>query len=105
MKTIVFITPGDSRYGFTLSGAVQLIAAPEEAESTIQQAMDDPDSGVVIVDERLLAGIPDERFREMESRWFGVLIVLPAPAKIGEGEEDYAERLIRKVIGYHVKLS
>lgn len=104
MKTIVFITPRDARHGFDLSGVTQFIVTPDEAEATIQRAMADPDCGVVIIDERLLAGIGDERFREMERRWFGVLIVLPAPEKMGEEGEDYAERFIRKVIGYHVRL-
>ena len=105
MKNIVFITPRDAQHGFSLSGVAQFIAAPGEAEAAIQQAMGDPDCGVVIIDERLLAEIREERFREMEKRWFGVLIVLPAPAKVGKEGEDYAERLIRRVIGYHVRLN
>jgi len=105
VKHIVFITPRDARHGFTLSGVTQFIVAPEEAEASIQKAMADAECGVVIIDERLLAGIGEERFREMERRWFGLLIVLPAPEKIGEEGEDYAERLIRRVIGYHVKLT
>lgn len=105
MKKIVFITPHDARHGFSLSGVTQLIAAPDEAEACIQKAMADPDCGVVIIDERLLAEIGEERFREMERRWFGLLVVLPAPEKIGEEGEDYAARLIRRVIGYHVRLT
>lgn len=106
MKRIIFITPPDARYGFGMSRVTQYAVISEEAEAVIRQAMADPDSGVVVVDERLLAGIGEERFREMEKRWFGVLVVLPAPARVGEeGEEDYAARLIRKVIGYHVRLN
>jgi V/A-type H+/Na+-transporting ATPase subunit F len=105
VKNIVFITPRDARYGFSLSRVTQFIVAPDEAEATIQQAITDPDCGVVIIDERLLGGISEERFQEMEKRWFGLLIVLPAPEKVGEEVEDYAERLIRRVIGYHVRLT
>ena len=105
MKKIVFITPHDARYGFSLSGVTQFIVAPDEAEAAIQKAMADPDCGVVVIDERLLGGMSEERFREMEKRWFGLLIVLPAPEKVGEEVEDYAERLIRRVIGYHVRLT
>ena len=105
MKKIVFITPHDARYGFSLSDVTQFIVAPNEAEATVQQAMTDPECGVVVIDERLLSGINEERFREMEKRWFGLLIVLPAPEKAGEEGEDYAERLIRRVIGYHVRLN
>ncbi len=105
MKKIVFITPSDSRHGFTLSGATQVIATPDEAEEAILRAMGDPDCGVVIVDERLLTGMREERFREMKARWFGLLIVLPAPETGVKEGEDYAERLIRRVIGYHVRLN
>ena len=105
MKHIVFITPRDARHGFSLSGVTQFIVTPDEAEASIQKAMADPDCGVVIVDERLLAGIGEEHFREMERRWFGLLIVLPAPEKIGAEGEDYAERLIRRIIGYQVRLN
>ena len=105
MKHIVFITPRDARHGFSLTGVTQFIVTPDEAEDGIRKAMADQDCGVVIIDERLLPGIGEERFREMERKWFGLLIVLPAPEKIGEEGEEYAERLIRRVIGYHVRLS
>ncbi len=105
MKRIIFITPPDARHGFGMSRVTQYAVAPREAEAVIRQVMAEPDSGVVVVDERLLPGIGEERFREMEKRWFGVLVVLPAPARVGEEEEDYAARLIRKVIGYHVRLN
>ena len=104
MKRIVVITPPDARYGFSLAGVSQVVAAPDEAAAALQRAMHDPECGVVIVDERLVGAMGDERFRELEGRWAGVLVVLPAPERLG-AEEDYAERLIRKVIGYHVRLN
>lgn len=103
MKEIVFITPYDARYGFSLSGIPQHEVSPAEAEELLLQVMAEPDSGVVVIDERLVAGIGEERFREMERRWYGILIVLPAPEK-GAEAEDYALRLIRRAIGYHVRL-
>ncbi len=103
MKKVAVITPPDARYGFSLAGVTQFTVRPEEAGAAVERAMRDPECGVVVIDERLVGAIGDERFREMERRWFGVLVVLPAPEKLGEGE-DYAEKLIRKVIGYHVRL-
>lgn len=104
MKNITFITPREARYGFSLSGAVQHCVAPEDAEGALRQVLADPDSGVVVIDERLLAGIDETRFREMEQRWYGILLVLPAPGKAEAEEEDYALRLIRRAVGYHVRL-
>ncbi|MCM2358104.1 MAG: V-type ATP synthase subunit F [Geobacteraceae bacterium] len=105
MKSIVFITPRDASYGFSISGVSQLAITPEEAEATLRKVMAEPDSGVVVIDERLIGGIGEERFREMEKKWYGMLLVLPAPERIGEEGEDYAVRLIRRAIGYHVRLN
>jgi V/A-type H+/Na+-transporting ATPase subunit F len=104
MNRVVFITPHDARYGFSLSGALQHVTTPEDVEAAVRKAVADPDSGVVIIDERLVGAIGDERFREMEQRYYGVLLVLPAPERYG-GVEGYAERLIRRVIGYQVRLN
>jgi V/A-type H+/Na+-transporting ATPase subunit F len=104
MNRVVFITPRDARYGFSLSGALQHVTVQDDVEAALRKAIEDPDSGVVIIDERLVGAIGDERFREMEQRYSGVLLVLPAPERYG-GAEDYAERLIRKVIGYQVRLN
>lgn len=105
MKNLLFITPADARYGFSLAGARQLVVSVAEAEATLRQVLADPDTRVAVIDERLLAGIAEEHFEEMEKKWFGVLIVLPAPAKAGgELAEDYALRLIRRAIGYHIRL-
>lgn len=105
MKRVVFITPPDAHPGFSLGGAVHHAAAPEEVEPLLRRVLADPDTGVVVVDERLLAGMEEERFREMERRWFGLLLTLPAPERrAAEGEEDYVRRLIRRAIGYHVRM-
>lgn len=104
MKKIVFITPPDARYGFSLGGVSQHVVLPEEAEATLMRVLADPDSGVVVLDERLLAGISEERFREMQQRWYGILVLLPGPEAGRVELEDYALRLIRKALGYHVRL-
>ena len=51
----------------------------------------------------LLPEIGEERLHEVEEGWPGVLVVLPAPDGSGVGE-DYATRLIRRAIGYQVKV-
>lgn len=104
MTRIVFITPADARYGFSLAGADQRIAAPDDAEALLRAALGEEEAGVVVIDERLLAQIPEERFREMEERWYGVLLVLPAPEREGGEGEDHLSRLIRRVLGYQVRL-
>ena len=104
MKKIVFITPKDAEYGFSLAGVTQYAVTEKEAEDTLKRALEEPEAGVIVIDERLTKGINDERMREMEEKWYGVLLILPAPEKAVVEMEDYALRLIRRAIGYHVRL-
>lgn len=103
MKRIVAITPPDAYNGFACCGAAQLPARPGEALQLLRRALADPGSGVVILDERLLPEVGEERFTALGLRWPGVLVVLPAPAGAGAAE-DYAARLIRRAVGYHVRV-
>lgn len=105
MKKVVVLTPHDVRYGFTLAGVDQRPVSPAEEEGLLQKVIADPDTGIVVIDERLIAGIGEERIRELEKHWEGIVVVMPAPEN-GDGatDEDYALRLIRRAIGYHVRL-
>lgn len=104
MKKIAFITTEDAEFGFGLAGMTQYVAGQKDAEDLLEKIMSEPDTGLVIIDERMTRGIDDERIREMEGRWPGILLVLPSPVKPAAEVEDYAARLIRKAIGYHVRL-
>jgi len=104
LKKIEFITPGDAEFGFGLAGMSQRVARREGAEELLEKIMAEPDTGLVIIDERLTGDIDDERMRKIEDRWRGILLVLPSPVKPPAEIEDYAARLIRKAIGYHVRL-
>ncbi len=104
MKKIAFITHEDAEFGFGLAGMPQYIARQEDAAELLEKIMSGPDAGLVIIDERMTRGIDDERIREIEERWRAILLVLPSPVKPALEVEDYAARLIRKAIGYHVRL-
>ncbi len=104
MKEIAFITPPDAAYGFKLSGVTHLVTQNEEAKDVLRKTMNESEYGLLIIDERLIAGITEERLRELEQAWNGILLVLPSPQKPPAEVEDYAARLIRRAIGYHVRL-
>ena len=104
MKEVLVLTPDDARYGFALTGIRQLVVAPEEAWTVLREVTDDPQVGVIAVDGRLLAAVDQGRLRELTARWSGVLVTLPAPAGIGPAEVDELQRLVRRALGYHVKL-
>lgn len=104
MKKIIFITPPDANPGFGLTGVVQIITDPHEAETCLRKAMEDADVGLAAIDERLLNSMDREKLHILEKHWSGVLVVLPPPAKELAPEEDYGLRLIARAIGYHVRL-
>lgn len=104
MKTVVFLTPADARPGFALAGARQLTPEFKEVEGTLAEVLADPATAVVVVDERLLPALPEERWRELESGQPVPLVVLPAPER-GPEALDYALRLVRRAIGYQVRLN
>ncbi len=110
MKNIVFITPPDAAHGFSLAGVPQYAVEADAFEETLKKAVEDPENGLVIIDERFVGAHGEgeafeERMRELERAWHGILLVLPSPVKPPAEVEDYAARLIRRAIGYHVRLN
>lgn len=103
MKRIVFITAQDAEYGFSLTGVSQYAIDVGNAEDVLQKILNEPDTGVVVLDERLIKCIGDERLREFENKWYGILLILPAPERLPM-EEDYAMKIIKRAVGYHVRL-
>ena len=53
MKKIAFITSEDAEYGFKLTGVNQYIAKKETIISMLEKIIREPDTGLVIIDERL----------------------------------------------------
>lgn len=103
MNRIVALTPPDAFNGFACCGAVQQSVTPGHAAEALEHALETAGNSVVILDERLVEEVGEELLHSLEKRWPGVLVVLPAPGRIGAGE-DYAMRLIRRAVGYQVKV-
>lgn len=104
MKKITFITTPDAEYGFSLAGITHRTGAEEDAEEMMRKMTSEPNTGLIIVDERLIKGMPEDRLREIEHVFPGIILVLPSPEKPPPEVEDYAARLIRRAIGYHVRV-
>ena len=105
MRRVIFITSLDTRFGFGLAGAAQRTAGAEDVAERLAHVKAEPDIGLVAIDERLLPDIPEELLKEFEQKWDGIVVVLPAPELPGTKVEDYAVELIRRTIGYHLRLS
>lgn len=104
MTRVVFITPEETPYGFAIAGFEQLLTDVTLAEEKLLLAAAENDVGVIIIDERLLEQIGEEKLRQLHEQWPGILLVLPTPAGVVPVEEDYLQRLIRRALGYHVRI-
>jgi len=104
MKRVMVITPPDAEHGFGLAGVSQRTAGAEEASTVLRKAAADPDNGLIVLDERLARAIGEDALKQVERNWPGVVVVLPLPARLPREGDDYAMRLIRRAIGYHVRL-
>ncbi|KPJ98117.1 MAG: hypothetical protein AMJ60_09430 [Desulfobacterales bacterium SG8_35] len=104
-KRIIFFTAEDARYGFNLAGFEQHVCAGEELEPLLQQFVQKPEYGLFVIDERLVTESIDNRLRELERGLNLVFVIMPPPMKTEAKREDYAVRLLRKAIGYHMQLN
>ena len=104
-KRIIFFTERDARYGFGLAGFEQHVCDCDELESLLEQFIQKPEYGLIVIDERLVTESIDHRLREMERGLDLVFVIMPPPMKTETRREDYAARLLRKAIGYHVQLN
>ena len=104
MKEVVFLTTERALEGFSLTGVRQTVANAEQAEETLHGILADSDVGVVAVEELLAEVIGEMRLKEMTRRWPGVMVTLPSPEPVSHGEVDVLQRMVRRALGYHVRL-
>jgi vacuolar-type H+-ATPase subunit F/Vma7 len=92
--------------GFRLAGApVEEIDEGEEPER-LKALVSDPGLGVLAVEETLLERVPEALLQRIGREGIPVLFPFTFPkgwAEVGRGEQ-YVATLIRRAIGYHVKI-
>lgn len=104
-KRIIFFTAKDAEYGFKLAGFEQHVCTVEDLESHLEQFTGKTEYGLFVIDERLVTESIDNRLREMERGLDLVFVIMPPPLEMETKREDYAVRLLRKAIGYHMQLN
>lgn len=100
----VVTRPGDGM-GFRLAGVpVEEVPVGEEA-LRLREILSDPGVGVVAVETGVLDAVPEHPTRRDRARPAPVVIpfTLPRPSAPGGGQA-YVAALIRRAIGYHVRL-
>jgi len=104
-KRIIFFTPEDAAPGFRLAGFEQYVCTGDELESLVLQFVDRVEYGLFVIDERLVSENIDIRLRELERGLDLVFVIMPPPLEREARREDYAVRLLRRAIGYHIRLN
>lgn len=93
--------------GFGLTGLpVRAAASDDEAVATLRELIDDPASGILLMEETVHARLPEDVRRRLARR--PVPFVVPFPGPRWDDRRDEAEsyivELLRQVIGYRVRL-
>lgn len=104
MRKILVLAPAQPVSGFAIAGVMAREAASTQLPQLLDAAMADSTVGVLAIDERLIDPPAQERIREIENRWHGAVVIVPSPGKPARPEDDYARRLIRRAIGYQVRV-
>lgn len=94
------------RDGFSLAGVNAVPASDSvEAAAVLNGLVDQPELGVLFVEEELYRGLPDPLRDSLERRPLPMVVPFPGP---GRGERPSAEaalvELLRSAIGYRVRL-
>ena len=96
--------------GFRLAGLVVDESDAGEDPSVIgdrlMTAADNPETGILLIEQALFDAAPEAIRRDLERRAVPILVPVPGPtfAVPGRGAEDYILDLLRRAIGYRVRL-
>lgn len=102
---VVAVRPGDA-LGFRLAGATVEVVPVGAEVSTFRRLIADERTGVLAVEEDLLGAVPPHVLRRVRERGVPVILPFALPRSLGEEGRGraYVAALIRRAIGYGVKL-
>lgn len=106
-KVLAIVNPEVSR-GFKFSGVqIKSTPSPELAKRHLLDALRSRDYGIIIIDEDYLSSF-DEHTRHLVEESIVPLIV-PVPLEMRWREkaarsDSYVQEMIRRAIGYHIKI-
>jgi vacuolar-type H+-ATPase subunit F/Vma7 len=81
-------------------------ATPQAAADRVAEIVDDPDLGILLVEQPLFDGFAPALRYDLEARALPIVVPVPAPAwGVPTGRaESYILELLRRAIGYRVRL-
>lgn len=107
MARLLVITDPDTALGFGLTGAeVTVVSGREDAADRLLGLLRAKEAGIVIYNEEYRAGLPEKSQAALEESITPVFFAIPVARarRIGEPREEYLARLLRRTIGYQLKI-
>ncbi|MDX1661801.1 MAG: V-type ATP synthase subunit F [Gemmatimonadota bacterium] len=92
--------------GFALASLPHVLAETgEEAAAKLADLRDSPEVGVVLIEEPLYDSMPEEILRSLSASAVPMVVPFPGPVwKERPPAEEYIVELLRRAIGYRVRL-
>ena len=107
MYKVIVLTDPDTADGFRLAGVdVQVVESNEMVRKQLNDLLDDDSSGIIAVNEKMMAAIDERTQRKIDSIYRPIVISLPIKEQLEMGEDHraYLSRLIRRAIGFDITL-
>ncbi len=107
MPRLVVLTDYDTGLGFQLAGAeVYKAKSSAEAEAGLNSLMLEKDIGIIAINEDFLEGFSENVKKRIEAGRHPIIFPFPSIKKWEEAAppEEYVALLIRRAIGYHLKI-
>ena len=108
MYNVSAILPRGEGIGFSLAGARVLEAgSAAEAAEILEAEMDDDKSGVILVDETYLETIPERLKKKADESTVPLVVGIPVIKKweYTHDRTEVIEHIIRRAVGYRIKIS
>jgi vacuolar-type H+-ATPase subunit F/Vma7 len=105
--TVCTVSRPEVAAGFELAGLRTIEArTPEEAAARLRELHEQPEVGVVLLEDSLYDKLPEDLHREFGRRPLPMIVPFPGPlwAVEPESAEAYVVELLRQVVGYRVRL-
>ncbi len=92
--------------GFRLAGLEPVEALPgEDGTARLARLRERPEVGVILIEQSLYEGLPEPALRALEREARPLVVPFPGPVWAPPpSPEDYVVELLRRAIGYRVKL-
>jgi V/A-type H+-transporting ATPase subunit F len=104
---LIVLTDPDNADGFRLAGVdVEVVDHPDQVREKLNRLLDDEESGIIAVNEQMMAAIDVRTQKKIDSIYRPLVISLPIRETLALGEDHraYLARLIRRAIGFDITL-